>query len=144
MIGCYAIGTALQGRQGLRKAKTRRQLVYQHDEWESCVQGWRQIRTGLYQQRFLCSNLKGKASDALRVFCQEFGVPDKLTFHGLKEQTKKGTEFMKQVRKNDIDYHVTRCFHHASILRRMRFMPRRNVGIFVVTAFHGVGPSFIK
>jgi hypothetical protein len=55
---------------------------------------------------------KSKAGDVLRVFCQEFGVPDKLTFDGSKEQTNKGTEFMKQVHKNDIDYHVTEPEYH--------------------------------
>ena len=29
---------------------------------------------------------KRKAGDALRTFCQEFGVPNKLTFDGSKEQ----------------------------------------------------------
>jgi hypothetical protein len=33
---------------------------------------------------------KSKACDALRLFCQEFGVPEKLTFDGSKEQTMKG------------------------------------------------------
>ena len=30
---------------------------------------------------------KGKAGDALRVFCEEFGVPDRLVSDGSKEQT---------------------------------------------------------
>ena len=29
---------------------------------------------------------KGKAGEALRVFCQEFGVPERLTMDGAKEQ----------------------------------------------------------
>ena len=49
---------------------------------------------------------KGKAGEALRIFCQEFGVPDKLNFDGSQEQNGKRTEFMHQIRKNDIDYHV--------------------------------------
>ena len=49
---------------------------------------------------------KSKAGDALRTFCQEFGVMDYLTFDGSKEQGGKKTEFMKQIRRNDIDYHV--------------------------------------
>ena len=32
---------------------------------------------------------KGKAGEALRIFCQEFGVPDKLTFDGSQEQNGK-------------------------------------------------------
>ena len=55
---------------------------------------------------------KAKAGDALRIFCSEFGVPKKLIFDGSKEQTGKGTEFMKQIRKNDIDYHVTEPERH--------------------------------
>jgi len=49
---------------------------------------------------------KSKAGDALRTFFQEFGVPDRWTCDGSKEQTGKKTEFMQQVRKNDIDLHV--------------------------------------
>ena len=49
---------------------------------------------------------KGKAGEALRIFCQEFAVPDKLTFDGSQEQSGKRTEFMHQIRKNGIDYHV--------------------------------------
>ena len=55
---------------------------------------------------------KGKAGDALRTFCAEFGVPEKLVFDGSKEQTCKGTEFMKQICRNDIDYHVTEPERH--------------------------------
>ena len=55
---------------------------------------------------------KKKAGEALHIFCQEFGVPDRLTFDGSKEQTGKGTEFMKQVRKNNIDFHVIEPERH--------------------------------
>ena len=61
----------------------------------------------LYFSRIYPMDSKKKAGDALRLFCQEFGVPEHLTFDGSKEQTKKGTEFMKQVRKHDIDYHIS-------------------------------------
>ena len=50
---------------------------------------------------------KSKAGDALKVFCQEFGVPEKLTFDGSKEQSSKETTFMKEVRKQGIDYHIS-------------------------------------
>jgi hypothetical protein len=46
------------------------------------------------------------------VFCHEFGVPDKLTFDGSKEQTKKGTKFMQQVHENDVDYHIIEPERH--------------------------------
>ena len=49
---------------------------------------------------------KSKAGDALKLFCQEFGVPERLTFDGSKEQTGKGTEFMKQIRNHNINYHI--------------------------------------
>ena len=55
---------------------------------------------------------KGKACEALRIFCQEFGVPDKLTFDGSQEQNGKRTEFMHQIRRNDIDYRVIEPERH--------------------------------
>jgi len=55
---------------------------------------------------------KSKAGDALRTFCQEFDVPDRLTCDGSKEQTGKKTEFMQQVRKNDIDLRVIEPERH--------------------------------
>ena len=38
---------------------------------------------------------KSKARDALKLFCQDFDVPEKLSFDGSKEQACKGTTFMK-------------------------------------------------
>jgi hypothetical protein len=55
---------------------------------------------------------KRKAGNALRTFCQEFGVPARLTCKGSKEQTSKKTEFMEQVRKNNIDLHVIEPERH--------------------------------
>ena len=49
---------------------------------------------------------KSKAGDALKLFCQEFGVPESLTFDGSKEQTGKKTEFMQQIRLHGIKYHI--------------------------------------
>ena len=49
---------------------------------------------------------KSKAGDALRVFCKEFGVPDRLRYDGSKEQTGRKTEFQKQVRRHDIKTHA--------------------------------------
>ena len=60
-----------------------------------------------YFSRIYPMDSKGKAGDALRLFCQEFSVPEKLTFDGSKEQTGKDTNFMKQIRTHDIDYHVS-------------------------------------
>ena len=50
---------------------------------------------------------KGKAGNALRLFCQEFGVPETLTFDGSQEQNGKNTQFMKQIRSHNIDFHVS-------------------------------------
>ena len=60
-----------------------------------------------YFSRIYPMDSKRKAGDALRLFCQEFGVPEKLTFDGSKEQTEKNTEFMKQIRTHNIDYHIS-------------------------------------
>jgi hypothetical protein len=49
---------------------------------------------------------KGKTGDAFKEFCNEFGVPDKLTFDSSKEQTKGGTTFMKEICKHNVDYHI--------------------------------------
>ena len=50
---------------------------------------------------------KKKVCNTLRLFYQEFGVPEWLTFNSFKEQTGKGTMFMKQIRQHDIDYHAS-------------------------------------
>ena len=55
---------------------------------------------------------KKKAGKALRLFCQEFGVPEHLTFDGSKEQTGKKTSFMKQIRQHGIDYHISEADLH--------------------------------
>ena len=60
-----------------------------------------------YFSRIYPMDSKRKAGDALRLFCQEFGVPERLTFDGSKEQCGKGTQFMKQIRRHDIDYHIS-------------------------------------
>ena len=60
-----------------------------------------------YFSRIYPMDSKTKAGDALRLFCQEFGVPERLTFDGSKEQSKSGTQFMKQIRTHNIDYHIS-------------------------------------
>ena len=50
---------------------------------------------------------KGHAGDALKQFIADFGVPDKIICDGSKEQTKRRTTFMEQVRKHHIDIHAT-------------------------------------
>ena len=68
---------------------------------------------------------KGQAGEALKTFCREFGVPEHLTFDGSKEQCKKGTEFMKQIRRHDISYHISEKGYHnqnlvEGIIRELR------------------------
>jgi hypothetical protein len=68
---------------------------------------------------------KKKAGDALKEFCKEFGVPEKLTFDGSKEQKSKGTTFMKEIKKNDIDYHIIEPERHnqnpaEGVIRELR------------------------
>ena len=55
---------------------------------------------------------KAKAGDALRVFCQEFGIPEHLTMDGAAEQVGKRTEFMHQIRKHNISYHIIEPERH--------------------------------
>ena len=50
---------------------------------------------------------KNKAGDALKLFISDYGVMEFLTFDGSKEQTKPKTEFMRQIRKHGIKYHVS-------------------------------------
>jgi hypothetical protein len=50
---------------------------------------------------------KSFAGTALRQFIRDYGVPELLLmFNGAVEQIKPKTEFMKQVRKYGIDYHI--------------------------------------
>ena len=90
-----------------------------------------------YFARIYPLDTKGKAGDALRLFCQEFGVPEKLVMDGSREQTGKKTEFMKQVRKHNINYHITEpnspnqnpCEGNIGELRRkwFRLMIRKRI-----------------
>ena len=78
-----------------------------------------------YFSRVYPMDSKSKAGNALRLFCQEIGVPEKLTFDGSKEQTGKNTEFMKQVRRHDIDYHISEADLHnqnpvEGVIRELR------------------------
>ena len=55
---------------------------------------------------------KVKSGEALRVFCQEFGVPERLTMDGAKEQIGYNSDFMHQIQKNGIDFHVIALERH--------------------------------
>ena len=47
------------------------------------------------------------ASDALKEFIPDFGVPDKIVIDGAAEQMGQKTTFMQQVRKHHFDFHLT-------------------------------------
>ena len=55
---------------------------------------------------------KGKSGEALRVFYQEFVVPERLTMDGTKEQIGSNSEFMHHIRKNGIDFHFIEPERH--------------------------------
>jgi len=67
---------------------------------------------GAYFATFYPMDSKSKAGDALRVFCNEFGVPDRLIVDGAQEQVGKRTEFQKQVTKHNIDLHISEPGRH--------------------------------
>ena len=50
---------------------------------------------------------KKKAGYALKLFCQDFDVPEELKFNGSKEHACKQNTFMKEVRRQGIDYHIS-------------------------------------
>ena len=50
---------------------------------------------------------KSHCGDGLSEFITDYGVPLKMTFDGSKEQTMPGTDFMKEIRKYYIDYHIS-------------------------------------
>ena len=68
---------------------------------------------------------KGHAGEALKQFITDFGVPDKIICDGSKEQTKRGTTFMEQVRKHHIEVHTTEPNRHnqskvEGVIRELR------------------------
>ena len=78
-----------------------------------------------YFLRIYPMDSKGRAGKTLSLFCQEFGVPESLTFDGSWEQNGKHTEFMKQICIHDIDYHVSKPGQHnqnpvEGVIRELR------------------------
>ena len=58
---------------------------------------------------FFTANLtesKKLCRKALNTFCKKFGVPEKLTFYGTKEQVKSGIYFIKVILEYEIIPHV--------------------------------------
>ena len=56
---------------------------------------------------FTQSRRKSHCGDDISKFITDYGVPLKMKFDGYKEQTLPGTDFMKKIRKYDIDYHIS-------------------------------------
>lgn len=67
---------------------------------------------GSYFATFYPMDKKSKAGDSLRVFCDEFGVPDVLRHDGAPEMVGKKTEFQRNVRKHGIKTHVSEAGLH--------------------------------
>jgi Reverse transcriptase (RNA-dependent DNA polymerase) len=65
-----------------------------------------------YFATFYPMDTKSKAGDALRVFCREFGVPERLVHDGAKEMTGRKTEFQAQVSKHDITTRISEADLH--------------------------------
>ena len=68
---------------------------------------------------------KNKAGNSLRLFFQDFGVPERITSDGSNEQRKPGIEFMKQIKTHSIDYHISEADLHnqnqaESVIRELR------------------------
>jgi hypothetical protein len=68
---------------------------------------------------------KSEAGKSLRRFIHDFGRPERLTFDGSQEQCGRKTDFMRNVNKYSIDWHVTepqRSNHNFSegVIRKVR------------------------
>ena len=55
---------------------------------------------------------KRKYGDALKLFYQDSGVPEKINFYSSKEDACKGTTFMKEVHRQGVDYHISESELH--------------------------------
>ena len=49
---------------------------------------------------------KAMAGEALRQMGRDYGIMENLTIDGSKEQTAKGSLFMKTMKKNDVKFHI--------------------------------------
>ena len=55
---------------------------------------------------------KKKVGEALRVFCQEFGVPEHLTMDGAPDQVGRNSASMTELRKQGINFQVIEPERH--------------------------------
>ena len=60
-----------------------------------------------YFDKFYPIYSKIKSGQALKLFCQQFGVPEKLAFYGSKEHACKEDTFIKEAHRKCIDYHIS-------------------------------------
>ena len=86
----------------------------------------------VFPNKYYFYNVYPKAGDDLKLFCQEFGVPEKLKFDGLKEHACKGTTFMKEVLRKGIDYHIIETDLHnyntvEGVIREVRWKGYRTM-----------------
>ena len=58
------------------------------------------------------TELKAMAGDALQQMGWDYGIMENLTIDGYKEQTAKGSLFMRTMKKNDVKFHITEPFRH--------------------------------
>ena len=68
---------------------------------------------------------KKKVGEALRIFCKEFGVPERLTMDGAPDQVGQNSAFMKELRKQGINFQVIEPERHnhnhvEGIIREVR------------------------
>ena len=74
---------------------------------------------------------KALASNALKEFIADYGVPDKIIADGTGELTGKRSTFMEQVRKHHIDYHVTEPerYNHLQVEGVIREIRKKGLGL---------------
>jgi hypothetical protein len=70
---------------------------------------------------------KSKAGDALQIFCKEYGAPEKSRLDGSKEQTGKNTEFQQQIRKHNIQQHVSEPNMHNKFIQRSLYFSIKGI-----------------
>jgi hypothetical protein len=104
---------------GLNQAKQTIQVTTQRGARSAILPLSRSYRTDRIQH--MCPNIRERASicqsvpmeskamtgKALRQFIRDFGVPERLTSDGASEQVGPNTDFMKNIRKYEIEHHVS-------------------------------------
>ena len=74
-----------------------------------------QVRPDLHRREvyhYLPYWVKSEVGTTLKQFCEDVGIPARLTFDGAKETTGASTEFMRVIRQNHIDWKVIEPYSH--------------------------------